>query len=196
MTMTKPKLILFNGPRHSGKDTAALYCEAELGAYHFKMSGPIKAALRAMFSLSQDDVDYLESIKTSSTDILFGESYVSSQISFSECWAKQRYGIHVFGLLAARHLTKAIQDNPDQKLYVCSDSGFDHEAKPLLKIFGKNTLLVTIYRDGKTFEGDSRSYIDLPGVTRVSVTNNGSVSEYQATIRELVLGWVSEELRL
>jgi len=187
------KLVLFNGPRHSGKDTAALRCVETFDAYHFKMSGPIKAAIRAAFELHDDEVEYLESIKTFDSSLLFGNSYVNTQISFSEDWAKQFFGTEVFGWLAERHIRKAIEKYPDQGLFVCSDSGFDHEALPLVELFGKkNVLLVRIHRDGKTFDGDSRSYIHLKGVHAITVTNT-TINSYSIAIDDVVASFLAKE---
>lgn len=185
-----PKLILFNGPRHSGKDTAALHVAEILNAYHFKFSAPIKAAIKTAFNLSSQDVDYLESIKTQPTPILFGKSYVEAQISFSEEWAKPSFGQDVFG----RWAVNAIRDVQAKAyirkydLFVSSDSGFACEAWPVIEnLFGvENTLLVRVYRQGKTFDGDSRSYIELPGVETVEIENNDSISDYHKRVISLV----------
>jgi hypothetical protein len=191
-----PKLILFNGPRKSGKDTASLYCETAFKAHHFKMSGPIKAAIKAMFSFHDQEVEYLESIKVESTFLLFSKSYVEAQISFSETWAKQLFGKYIFGDLAARHIRAAMREDPTQQLYVCSDSGFETEALPVIDLFGRqNTLLVKIHREGKTFAGDSRSYIELDGVKTVSLTNNGTTEEYHQSVHELVQDWINGKIR-
>ena len=187
------KLILFNGPRHSGKDTAALRCVETFDAFHFKMSGPIKAALRAMFDLHEDEVNYLESIKTVNSSLLFDTSYVDAQISFSEDWAKSFFGTQVFGLLAARCIRNAFRRYPAQAVFVCSDSGFAHEALPLVDIFGPaNILLVRVFRDGKTFEGDSRSYIHLNNVASISVTNR-TIDSYRQEIDDVVATFLSDE---
>lgn len=191
----QPKLILFNGPRHSGKDTAALRCEAEFKAYHFKLSGPIKAAVKAMFELKGNTVDFLETVKTQPVPIFFDKSYVDCQISFSEDWVKPFFGEYTFGILAARHVQRHMLDNPGQELYVCSDSGFATEAQPLIDLFGTdNVLLVKSYRNGKTFAGDSRSYIELDGVTTVSIRNDSTIEEYQQTIDHLTAIWLAEGL--
>lgn len=191
--MSQAKLVLFNGPRHSGKDVASLHCESILDAHHFKMSGPIKAAIRAMFNLHDKEIAYLEQIKTESTFLLFGRGYVETQISFSESWAKQLFDPWIFGNLAARHIKDHMRHNPEQKLYVCSDSGFATEAQPVINIFGEeNTLLVKIYREGKTFAGDSRSYIDIEGVRTVTLLNNGTVEEYHQVVKDLVVNWTNE----
>jgi hypothetical protein len=191
-----PKLILFNGPRKSGKDTASLYCEDAFKAHHFKMSGPIKAAIKAMFNFHDQEVEYLESIKVESTFLLFNRSYVEAQISFSETWAKQLFGKYVFGDLAARHLRDAMRENPAQQLYVCSDSGFETEALPVIDLFGRqNTLLVKIHRKGKTFTGDSRSYIELEGVQTLTLLNNGTTEQYHEAVHQLVQNWINGEFQ-
>jgi hypothetical protein len=191
-----PKLILWNGPRKSGKDTASLYCEAAFKAHHFKMSGPIKAAIKAMFGFHDQEVEYLESIKVDSTFLLFGRSYVETQISFSETWAKPLFGKHVFGDMAARHLRAAMREDPTQQLYVCSDSGFAAEALPVIDLFGKqNTLLVKIHREGKTFAGDSRSYIELEGVQTLTLLNNGTTEQYYEVVHQLVQNWIDGKIQ-
>lgn len=187
------KLVLFSGPRHSGKDTAANRCRESFGAHLFKMSAPNKAAIRAIFELEDVDVDYLESVKTLNDDVLFGTSYVRAQISFSEDWMKPFLGVDIFGRLAARRLRKVIDASPTQGLFCCSDSGFVEEAFPVMELFGKkNTLLVKLAREGKTFEGDSRSYIDLPGVATCWLQNDDKDSYLQA-VDDLVGSFLAGE---
>ena len=185
------KLILFNGPRHSGKDAASLHVASAWNAYHFKFSAPIKAAIKAAFDLSDEEVLYLETIKTTPTPILLGKSYVEVQISFSENWAKLFFGQDVFGQITERKLTY-VANETDTQLFVCSDSGFAVEAWPIINtIFGKeNTLLVRISREGKDFAGDSRSYIDLPGVDAIQVKNNGTLPAYYGAIDDLINFWL------
>ena len=192
MTTFSPKLVLLNGPRHCGKDTAAAYVAQEMNACHFKFSSPIKEAVKTIFGLSSAEVDYLESIKTTPTSLLLGKSYVDVQISFSESWAKQFFCQDIFGHLALRRLRK-IADATEEDLFISSDSGFACEAWPaILEFFGvHNTLLVRIERDGKTFAGDSRSYIELPGVETVTICNNGDILEYQHRMVALIEGWLS-----
>ena len=189
------KLILFNGPRHSGKDEAANYCAEMFGASRFKMSGPIKAAIKAMFSLSYEDVELLETIKTQPSPLLFGRSYVEVQISFSEEWAKQLWSKDVFGKLAARAVDQWQRYAGSGSLFVCSDSGFREEAERLVyQVIGaKNVLLVHLDRPGKTFAGDSRSYIELPSVETIKIENTGTVLEYHDKIRKEVGGWLGLE---
>lgn len=184
--MTK-KMILFNGPRHSGKDTAADFVWSTYpNTMRFKLSGPIKSAIAAMFELSSAQIAHLESIKTEPTPLLFGRSYVETQINFSEMWAKEFFGVRVFGNLAARKI-----ETSASSLFVCSDSGFDYVAAPLLKHIGlSNTLLLKLTRSGKSFDGDSRDYIDLPGVSTIWLDNSGSVVDYHNKIKTVIDAWL------
>lgn len=186
--MTNQKLILFNGPRHSGKDTAADYVWTMFpDTMRFKLSRPLKDAIKAFFNLTDAQVAYLESKKTEPDALLFGNSYVDVQISMSEYWAKDKFGMRVFGKLALRE----VQASPS-KLFVCSDSGFDYEAAPLLSYFGiSNVLLVRLHRDGKSFAGDSRAYIELPGVRTIEMTNNGSTTHFCEQVKEIAGIWLN-----
>jgi hypothetical protein len=187
------KLILLGGCPRAGKDTAADYLINELNAYAFKFSAPIKAAIRAAFELHPDEVNYAESIKGEPTALFHGHSYRATQISFSEDWAKPFFGQNIFGKLASRHLRNAIKLHPEYSLFVCSDSGFAAEAEPVIEVFGrKNVLLVRVYREGTSFAGDSRSHIELDGVTTVEIANNGSIDQYQTKIKDLAEWWLTQ----
>ncbi len=193
MIVRPPKLILFNGPRHSGKDEASLHCERVFGAHHFKMSHPLKSGIKTMFDLSDEQVAYLETIKTQPTPLLHGKSYVEVQISLSEDWFKVFWDDKIFGEFARVKVSNAIKQNPETRLYVCSDSGFASETGPVAGVFGpENTLLVHIERPGKTFDGDSRSYITLPYVTMVTLTNDGTVEDYHRKVEDLASWWLKK----
>jgi hypothetical protein len=185
------KLILFSGPPRCGKDTAAEYLEIKFDAYCFKFSAPIKAAIRAAFDLYPDEIAYAESIKSEPTALFHGHSYRATQISFSEDWAKPFFGQDIFGQLAAKHLRNVITEDPSRILFCCSDSGFQVEAWPVIDIFGpENVLLVRVEREGTSFEGDSRSYIDLPGINTISLKNNDTLEEYYQAIDRLVASFI------
>jgi len=188
----KSRLILFNGPRHSGKDEAANYCAKEFGATRFKMSGPIKAAVKALFALTDEDVALLETIKTEPSPLLFGLSYVQAQISISEEWAKKVWGKDVFGRMASGAVQRWERYAGKGNLYVCSDSGFSEEAASLVYdvISPENTLLVQLTRPGKSFEGDSRSYIYLEGVKTVVIANDADLDLYHQTLERVIGEWL------
>lgn len=181
------KLILFNGPPHSGKHTGADYvwCSRQ-NVLRIKLSAPIKRAIKAMFDFTDAQVAYLESIKDQRDPLLFNRTYREVQISFSEAWAKDLFSFRVFGHLADR----AIAASPSS-LFVCSDSGFDYEADPMIKRIGKrNTLLVRLHREGCSFANDSRSYIEIPDVLTVDLFNNGSRNDYHSQLDTVIEEWL------
>lgn len=186
--LTNRKLILFNGPRHSGKDTAADHVWSMFpDTMRFKMSRPLKDGIKAFFNLTDAQIAYLEAKKTEPDELLFHNSYVDVQISMSEYWAKDKFGMRVFGKLALREIQKS-----PSKIFVCSDSGFDYEAAPLLPYFGiSNVLLVRLHREGKTFAGDSRGYIELPGVRTLEMSNDSSTTHFREQVKEVVGIWLS-----
>jgi hypothetical protein len=188
----KSRLILFNGPRHSGKDEAANYCAKEFGASRFKMSGPIKAAVKALFALTDEDVALLETIKTEPSPLLFGLSYVQAQISISEDWAKKVWGKDVFGRMASGAVQRWERYAGKGNLYVCSDSGFREEAESLVYdvISPENTLLVHLVRPGKSFDGDSRSHIHLGGVETITILNDADLDLYHQTLERVIGEWL------
>jgi hypothetical protein len=78
---------------------------------------------------------------------------------------------------------------------VCSDSGFTEEAKELVyQVVGPdNVLLVQLERPGKSFTGDSRSYIELHGVKTIRIENTGALGEYHAKIAKEVVNWLARK---
>ncbi len=190
--MTQKKLILFNGPPRCGKDTAANYVWTHVNNSRlFKISQPIKSAVQAAFGLTDAQVKQLEATKDEPNALLFNSSYRDVQISFSEDWAKEKFGINVFGRLAMRHVQASFSS-----VFICSDSGFAYETVPLIKLVGpSNVLLFRIHRDGCTFDNDSRSYIKLkcisPDIVELDVYNNASKQEYKDNIFALVQAWLN-----
>ena len=90
---------------------------------------------------------------------------------------KPCYGKDIFGKIAAYKIAEEFQlvDTEilsDRDLYVFSDCGFDAEIHHVLKLFGnENALLIRISKEGSTYEGDSRSYIELPDVLTIDIHN-------------------------
>ena len=182
------QLILFNGPPRSGKDTAADFVwHRYRNVRRFKLSQPLKDGIKAFFNLTDAQVQHLEKNKSIPDPLLFNQSYRDVQISMSEHWAKDRFGMRVFGNLAQREVIAS-----PSSLFVCSDSGFAYEAEPLLKLFGlQNVLLVRLHRDSTSYEGDSRSYIELPGVFTVNLINPGTRDEYHSALESVVSAWLN-----
>jgi hypothetical protein len=151
------------------------------------MSQPLKDATAAFFGLTHAEQRAVEALKDDAHTLLLGNIYRKVQISLSEDWAKIIFGKDIFGQLAIKRLWQCASN-----VVCCSDSGFAEEAWPLVKSIGaQNVLLVRIHRDGCTFDGDSRTYIDLPGVTTLDIRNHHSLTEYQRAIDAMVQAWLS-----
>ena len=94
-------------------------------------------------------------------------------IHVSENVMKPLFGIDIFGRLAVEYIK-----NTTQKITTISDSGFPDEAMPVVEHFGlDNVFLIRIHRNGCDFQGDSRSYIDLP-IKSVDIDNNGTQEDF------------------
>lgn len=181
------RVILFNGPPGSGKDTAALHVWSKRhNIVHLKFSGTMKSALPMLLGLSKAEVQELEERKNDGHELLGGMSWRQLQIDLSEKFVKPRLGVAEFGRIAVRQIKNSMSN-----LILFSDSGFAPEAWPVIQYVGaENVLLVHIHRPGHTFEGDSRSYIDLPNVTTVVIHNTGTLDAFHKRIDGVVSGWL------
>lgn len=169
------KIIFLNGPPSSGKDTGANYLFKNIKDMRlFKMSHPLKTSLAEFFSLNRFDAERYKDDPNHPV-IIDHEgmpwTWRQVQISLSEDWAKKQFGEDVFGRLAVAYL---LNSKTTARYTTISDSGFKHEVGPIIKTFGPgNCLLIRLSREGCTFEGDSRSYLELDnfGVTSIDMNN-------------------------
>lgn len=197
------RIILFNGPPRSGKDTAARACiEAEDLNGHFRvfdrMSMPIKRAFAGMTGQHIDrwgNVDYFEEVKEFGVKGIEA-SYRQWQIDFSERFMKPLYGDNVFVRL---FIQRQVSQHRDAVVFV-PDCGFDIEYSILVNAFGvENVLVVKIYRPGADFRGDSRSWLkvgsfgDKRDVEQVLHVNNaGTEDEFRTKVIKKVGDWLGK----
>lgn len=181
------QIVFLNGPRRAGKDTAAKFIMQEfaLDAREAKFSQPLKLAAASMFNVNQGMYRRLEEVgshyKTEPLPQLFGSSWTDLLIWLSEDCMKQKFGNDVFGMLMLSYLTQPSMT----KLTVISDSGFANEIVPVVQFYGAaNCHLFRIYRDGHTFTGDSRKYIDsVPdGVHVHDIYNHYELSMFRVQV--------------
>lgn len=191
--MTDVKIILFNGPPGSGKDTACGHVAHQFShrydIYHMKFARPVKEGCHGLFNItdSQGRVvkhDHFEPVKNDPNPEFRGLSPREAYIWYSEEVMKPKFGLDIFGQMAlaeARAWLLSRNWNPYKKpLILCSDSGFDYEAAPFVSCFGPDAVrLVRLSRAGHSFKSDSRSHIDMPGVPSVDITNNGDDSFFR-----------------
>jgi len=185
------RIILFNGPPRSGKDTAARFVYSDNPFIHwFRFSQPLKDMVSAMFTLNSTDAKVIEEHKDNKLPLLFDNTFRELQIWLSEECMKHRFGKDIFGRLARRRV-----ENSLAKLFINSDCGFVEEAIPLLDLVGpKNMLIVQIHREGYDFSKDSRSYITLPGVQTVKLVNQGKLRDYEYNVQAVVKEWLAAQV--
>jgi hypothetical protein len=186
-------VIFINGPAGSGKDTAGKLIE--LCTYDvpqggiapmvhlMKFAAPLKRAVHALLGIENATIDAYEGpAKEEQHAEFFGVTPRQAYIAMSEKLAKPLWGQDFFGLVAMR----AALRHP-HSMVVFTDSGFAREAMPLIAQVGtKRCLLIRLHRDGKTFEGDIRSYIDLDGVQTVDIENNGTTEDLKTALKMAV----------
>ena len=186
------KVIFLNGPPRSGKDTIARFLEEHLGATHFKFATPLKNAAHAMFGLEVLPEHY-DSAKDEALWDFMDHTPRQVYIDLSEIYVKEHYHKEFFGQILLRSLIKTAFVEK-KTLFVISDSGFVEEAAVIInKIGAENCLLVYIYREGCTYEKDSRSLIKIPGVDRVSIMNDGNRISLEMTAKTTISSWLREK---
>lgn len=187
----EPRAILLNGPPRSGKDTAAGYIAREWAATPFKVSQPLKDAIAALFGWTTTQAEEAERLKDVCREETLGTTYRNLQIELSERGLKTWTGDEAaFGKLAVRRIDEAVRNDGDD-LFVCSDAGFHPEVGEIVHYFHHDrVLMIHLYRDGCTFDNDSRSYVFPQYVETVPLENNGSESDLFCALTNLVHDWL------
>lgn len=176
------KFIVMNGPSGSGKDYGVkalqkYYFSKDgdvlLGMgtpiFHVKFSAILKKIVSAYFQL---DRDAMETVKDTTLSTLYHTSMMTpreAQIALFNQLEKL-FGPSILGLFTLQTLKTL----PDNAIVFSSDGGRNPELLPIVKAIGaENVLIIHVTREGYTFEGDIRYYVEAPGVTSVSVENKG-----------------------
>lgn len=178
------KIIIFNGPPRSGKDTAAKALQQYLGedtAAHLKLSTPLKTL--ASDFIGQDS-NVLEQQKEQ--PILFGisTSFRDIQIGLYSSIAKV-LGPSWLAEIAAHKINKT-----EQPIVVLSDGGRPEEVDKLVRKFGAgNIMLFHIHRKNTSFQGDIRQYI-YDGRIFTQLVINDDLQQFQTEIIDEVMTWL------
>lgn len=171
------QIIFFNGPPYSGKDTLATEFAKMAPAYKVvKFAQVLKERTHALYGAPDLPHDFFEKTKDQPHTLFFGKTPRQAYIAVSESYMKPLHGEEIFGKL----LLGSLQDYPKAKGFLISDSGFAPEAVPLIRHYGvENCLLVRIHAEGRgcSFNGDSRSYIELP-IETIDLNNNGTKDSF------------------
>ena len=188
------KIVILNGPRGSGKDTAARLISVNYGdVYQEKMTRPLDYACSAFLDMEYNDWMKIRNdpeFKNEPNAQMFSVSPVKMLIDMSEEFAKQTFGEDILGRILVENINKANSLSTVSK-FVVSDGRFPEEILPLLEEFGEDSVMILqLQRDGHewhidiTRDGDSQEvdYIDLDFVQTVRIRNNGTLKEFEDTL--------------
>lgn len=156
------KIFILNGPPSSGKDTLANHIVAKWTSYRKeKFAGPLKAANKALFSLTDEEYNMYEGdpvLKETPQKIFYGKSWRDVNKDLSEKFAKVNFAEEFFGASLTHRIAETRKPNI---AWLISDGGFEEEIRPMVKAFGKDSvILIRLVRKGFDFSNDSRNYVD------------------------------------
>ena len=187
------KVLILNAPPNAGKDTIADYLVAHHGYTKLSFKSALFELLYKVFSIENPEhfmeEYYTREAKEKPCSLLrIGDRIMSPRealIFLSESVVKPLWGDAYFG-------TRAVQliDGSSSNLYVFADGGFLAELVPLVdKVGAENITVAQIVRDGCTFKGDSRGYVDADsiGCNVVRVANDGTIEEISEKIHSKVV---------
>jgi len=172
-------LILISGPPRSGKDTLATWLSHVMDYKVMKFARPIERALQGFFGMNHHEFNERRNkLKDEPWQLLQGKSFRNCMQSFSEDWAKQ-YGSDIFGRIAAYNVVHDRDEGFNR--FVFSDCGFTEEVAPVIRRFMvEEVILVKLFRDGCTYEGDTRNYPDVSQFDGIEIReyhNNGTEAD-------------------
>lgn len=156
-------IIGLSGPPSSGKDTLGdliakqLNREYGLRAATISLSTPMRHAVYALLGVEYTLAHY-EMEKDTLQSSFNGRSIRQEMIELSERHVKPRLGQGFW----ARSITNRMNQMPTEppKFLIVTDMGFQAEAEVFQSEVGsENCVWIQIYRPGKDFSKDSRSYV-------------------------------------
>lgn len=167
------RVILLNGPPRAGKDLAGKILRDHFSpiACLMKFADPVKLGTHALYQVPKEfmHVGAYEDCKEVSHLHFFGKTPREAYIEFSEKLVKPIKGKDFFGRVAARR----VKEKSTYEYCIFTDSGFAEEAHAVVHTVGAdNVLLIQLLRFGHDFTGDSRGYIQLPGVAMHIIVND------------------------
>lgn len=161
------KIVIFNGPPSSGKDTFADILGQRLGAVRAEFKAPLYAIAMAIAGLTPKEFKRMYKHKDDKQSALNGRSIRDLMIFASEECGKKWGGQQYFGSQLVRTISER---DGEGNLYAISDGGFQAELDALKEAFGHiSILIIRLHRPGCSFEGDSRQFLSDPDVTTIDV---------------------------
>ena len=193
------RVVIFNGPPRSGKDTAVntIWQLLDRSCIHIKMADPITNSVKSLFGIQFADWQHIyNNFKDAPHPQLQGMTPREACIWLSEEVVKPKFGKDFFGRIAARRCTDAIDGG---YTVLMSDGGFLDEVQCIVDHVGsEHVVLVHLHRPGFDFANDSRSLLDhqqlgIPRSNFTSVINCGDLQDYQQQLKLRVLPLLTDD---
>ena len=178
------KIVLINAPAGAGKDEAAKHIQTNsVKTKHMEFKECLFSLVKLVYNISDKDWDtmYTRENKELPHDVLNGLSPRQALIHMSEDVIKPSFGKNFFGDWIRKQINQ--YEGYGFVRFIFSDSGFPEEAQALVDAFGaENVTVIRVFRDGCSYEGDSRSYLEpemlSSGVSWIDVDNDSSLEDY------------------
>lgn len=157
------RIFLLNGPPGSGKDVLAEHLAKKFNGVHMCFKQELYEVAARVSGYPLDLVIRLSTDRATKEIpnclFLINGQFTSPRnylIHVSENVVKPYLGKDYFGKSLGKKVLNIHHNTP---IFI-SDSGFYEEALALQKMLQERICILQIYREGYTFEGDSRSYLD------------------------------------
>lgn len=180
-------VIILNGPPLSGKDTIGNNIINRLNWGHLEFKRELYKVAGAIAGMTAERFEALHNADKCVTHKHLGDVSTREYLIWaSECVTKPRHGSEVFGLRAAQAVA-----NSDHSILVATDGGFVPEVDAVAKV--ADVIVVQIERDGRTFAGDSRTYIGTKDFTHSRavlagrIENNATIEQASAAVLDRVI---------
>ena len=153
--MSRPIVVILNGPPGSGKDTIADTAVCLAGWKKFQFKDTLYELTAAYF---QEDLDFVKflcttrALKEEKSEVFFGNTPREALIHVSEDIVKPTFGHDFFGRSVARDILAS-----GAPVAILPDGGFEEETEALRK--DCDVVVVRLTRDETSFVGDSRNYL-------------------------------------
>ena len=191
--MSRPTVIIFNGPPGCGKDEACRIISEKLGMRSriWRFKNILIKKLCAYFNVSVQTfmTNYEAEKEVPQSWLTVNDTALSRRealIFMSEDRLKLDFGPSIIARLTCEELVKShietILSGSAPTVYIFPDGGFQEEVEHLARHC--TVYVVRIHRDGHDFSHDSRSYIKAgPGIEiAVDITNNGTLAAYKKEV--------------
>jgi hypothetical protein len=111
----------------------------------------------------------------------------------SEDVGKEKFGRDFFGFAMVNRLVDAFASGNTP--VIIPDSGFLEETQAVVDFFGaENCAMINTYKDGTSWEKDSRSLITgkMLGIKGYTISNKGKIDRYRQDCKKLIRKVINE----